>query len=57
VLALWANTHFNAVRRWLGLPYWSLSAYLKQKVKRAVNYIERSAIAGRIPHGNSSTTC
>jgi UDP-2,3-diacylglucosamine pyrophosphatase LpxH len=39
MLALWANTHFNAVRRAFGLPYWSLSAYLKQKVKRAVNYI------------------
>ena len=38
-VALWANTHFNAVRRLLGLSYWSLSAYLKQKVKRAVNYI------------------
>ena len=39
MMALWANTHFNAVRRWLGMPYWSLSAYLKHKVKRAVNYI------------------
>jgi len=39
MLALWANTHFNGVRRWLGMPYWSLSAYLKHKVKRAVNYI------------------
>jgi UDP-2,3-diacylglucosamine pyrophosphatase LpxH len=38
-LALWANTHFNVIRRFLGLPYWSLSAYLKQRVKRAVNYI------------------
>jgi UDP-2,3-diacylglucosamine pyrophosphatase LpxH len=38
-LALWANTHFNVVRRFFGLPYWSLSAYLKQRVKRAVNYI------------------
>lgn len=37
--ALWANTHFNTIRRILGLPYWSLSAYLKQRVKRAVNYI------------------
>lgn len=37
--ALWLNMHFNAFRRHLGLPYWSLSAYLKQKVKRAVNYI------------------
>jgi UDP-2,3-diacylglucosamine pyrophosphatase LpxH len=38
-LALWANTHFNVLRRVLGMPYWSLSAYLKQRVKRAVNYI------------------
>jgi UDP-2,3-diacylglucosamine pyrophosphatase LpxH len=38
-LALWANTHFNVVRRFFGLSYWSLSAYLKQRVKRAVNYI------------------
>jgi UDP-2,3-diacylglucosamine pyrophosphatase LpxH len=38
-LALWANTHFNTMRRCFGLPYWSLSAYLKHRVKRAVNYI------------------
>jgi len=38
-VALWANTHFNVVRRFFGLSYWSLSAYLKQRVKRAVNYI------------------
>lgn len=28
------------VRRRLGRPYWSLSAYLKQRVKNAVSYIE-----------------
>ncbi|MEM7397477.1 MAG: UDP-2,3-diacylglucosamine diphosphatase [Pseudomonadota bacterium] len=39
VTALWFNTHLNAVRRWFGMPYWSLSAYLKYKVKRAVNFI------------------
>jgi UDP-2,3-diacylglucosamine pyrophosphatase LpxH len=38
-LALWANMHLNVARRWLGMPYWSLAAYLKQRVKRAVNYI------------------
>lgn len=38
-LALWINTRLNWARRRLGLPYWSLSAYLKQRVKRAVNYI------------------
>jgi UDP-2,3-diacylglucosamine pyrophosphatase LpxH len=29
------------MRRWLGLEYWSLSAYLKQKVKNALEYICR----------------
>jgi len=38
-MALWLNTHLNVARRWFGMPYWSLSAHLKHKVKRAVNYI------------------
>jgi UDP-2,3-diacylglucosamine pyrophosphatase LpxH len=37
--------HFNEIchkfRRALGLPYWSLSAYLKHKVKNALEYICR----------------
>lgn len=33
------NTGFNAIRRRLGYPYWSLSAYLKHKAKRAVEFI------------------
>ena len=33
------NTWYNALRRRLGLPYWSLSAWLKHKVKTAVNFI------------------
>ena len=37
--ALYCNTHFNYVRRKLGFPYWSLSAWLKLKVKNAVNFI------------------
>lgn len=36
-LALIINTAFNYVRRKMGFPYWSLSAYLKQKVKNAVS--------------------
>ena len=36
---LWLNRHFNTVRRRLGYPYWSLSAYLKRRVKNAVEYI------------------
>jgi UDP-2,3-diacylglucosamine pyrophosphatase LpxH len=39
VAALNFNTVFNHTRRRLGMSYWSLSAYLKHKVKKAVNYI------------------
>ena len=40
-LALGANYWINLLRRRLGLSYWSLSAYLKQRVKNAVEYISR----------------
>lgn len=33
------NRHLNSLRARMGLPYWSLSKYLKLKVKRAVNFI------------------
>lgn len=33
------NRHFNSLRARLGLPYWSLSQYLKHRVKGAVNFI------------------
>ncbi len=33
------NRWFNRARRLLGLPYWSLSAYVKGRVKRAVSFI------------------
>jgi UDP-2,3-diacylglucosamine pyrophosphatase LpxH len=33
------NRHLNNLRGRLGLPYWSLSAYLKHKVKKALNYV------------------
>lgn len=38
-LLLWSNRWVNLVRRRLGFPYWSLAAYLKHKVKNAVNFI------------------
>ena len=38
-LLLRLNIAFNAVRRRFKLPYWSLSAHLKRKVKNAVQYI------------------
>jgi Uncharacterized protein conserved in bacteria len=39
-LALSLNHYLNLIRRRLGLPYWSLSAYLKHKVKNAVQYMD-----------------
>lgn len=33
------NRHLNTLRSRFGLPYWSLSAYLKHKVKTALNYV------------------
>lgn len=38
-LAMWANAPVNWIRRRLGLGFWSLSAFLKYRVKRAVNFI------------------
>ncbi|MCA8906870.1 MAG: UDP-2,3-diacylglucosamine diphosphatase [Rhodospirillaceae bacterium] len=40
-LLLNTNTTVNRIRRRLGLTYWSLSAYLKHKTKRAVEFIGR----------------
>jgi len=42
------NQWFNSWRARAGLPYWSLSQYLKGKVKNAVNYITsfEDALAG-----------
>lgn len=36
---LFANRLVNYFRRKFGFPYWSLAAYLKHKVKNAVNFI------------------
>lgn len=34
-----ANKLFNHVRKLLNMPYWSLSAYMKKRVKNAVQYV------------------
>ncbi len=46
--ALVLNRYFNAIRRRLGHPYWSLSQWLKRRVKEAVKAIDRfeAAVAG-----------
>jgi UDP-2,3-diacylglucosamine pyrophosphatase LpxH len=38
-VALGVNDGLNFLRRRMGLSYWSLSAYLKHKVKNAVEYV------------------
>jgi UDP-2,3-diacylglucosamine pyrophosphatase LpxH len=40
-LLLKMNAPLNAVRRLFGLPYWSLSAFVKQNVKNAVSFISQ----------------
>jgi UDP-2,3-diacylglucosamine pyrophosphatase LpxH len=39
------NHWYNLARRHLGYPYWSLSAYIKGRVKDAVRYIDEFEIA------------
>ncbi len=39
------NRYLNQLRGRLGLPYWSLSAYLKSKVKKALNYVTDFEVA------------
>ena len=51
-LTLRINHHFNSLRGRLGLPYWSLSKFLKLKVKRAVSYVSdfEAAVAREARH-------
>ncbi len=59
-LALSINLWFNIARRRLGFPYWSLSAYLKHKVKNAVEYIsnyEHAVVAEARRRGVDGVIC
>ena len=38
-MLIWLNRYLNACRRYLGYGYWSLAAFLKHRVKNAVQYI------------------
>ncbi|HEV2321639.1 MAG TPA: UDP-2,3-diacylglucosamine diphosphatase, partial [Gammaproteobacteria bacterium] len=42
---LYLNRWVNVFRRKLGFPYWSLAAYLKHKVKNAVQFISDFEVA------------
>jgi UDP-2,3-diacylglucosamine pyrophosphatase LpxH len=54
------NTAFNRARSRLGLPYWSLAAYLKHKVKNAGKFIakfERAVAAEARTRGFDGVVC
>jgi UDP-2,3-diacylglucosamine pyrophosphatase LpxH len=54
------NRYLNNTRGRLGLPYWSLSAYLKHKVKKALNYVTDFENAGAheaAKHGYQGVVC
>ena len=54
------NRHLNSLRARLGLPYWSLSQYLKHKVKKALNYVmdfERAVAAEARSRGYQGVVC
>lgn len=38
-LVVWLSAQLNKIRAWLGLPYWSLSKYLKAKAKYAASFV------------------
>jgi UDP-2,3-diacylglucosamine pyrophosphatase LpxH len=44
-VVLQLNHYYNVGRRRLGYPYWSLSAYLKSRVKNAVEFVSNFADA------------
>jgi len=57
---LMLNRWFNLLRRKLGLRYWSLSAYLKGRVKEAVKYIgnfEQAVVREAREHGYDGIVC
>jgi UDP-2,3-diacylglucosamine pyrophosphatase LpxH len=54
------NVFINRVRRMLGKDYWSLAAFLKHKVKNAVQYIssfEQAVVNEAIQHGVDGVIC
>ena len=58
--ALVTNTWFNIIRRRLGFPYWSFSAWAKLRVKNAVNFIgdfEEALSQDAVKHGVDGVIC
>ncbi len=58
--AIWLSIHISRARRRLGLPYWSFSAWSKQKVKKAVSFIgafEQAVAAEASRNGADVVVC
>jgi UDP-2,3-diacylglucosamine pyrophosphatase LpxH len=54
------NRHLNHLRGRMGLPYWSLSSYLKQRVKKAMSYVSdfETAVANEArKRGHQGVVC
>ena len=54
------NRYFNYLRSFFGLGYWSLSAYIKSKVKNAVNFVsdfEESLVKYAERHNAKGVIC
>jgi UDP-2,3-diacylglucosamine pyrophosphatase LpxH len=59
-LMMQVNLVFNTIRRQFKLPYWSLSAYLKKRVKNAVQFIgqyEEAVAHAAIERGVDGVVC
>lgn len=57
---LTVNRYLNRLRGRLGLPYWSLSAFLKHRVKRAINYMtdfEKAVAHEALKRGHQGVVC
>jgi len=58
--ALWINTHYNWWRHKMGFGYWSLSQYLKQKVKKGIDFVfkfENTIVEYCVRHGYDGVIC
>ncbi len=54
------NRHFNRLRHKMGMGYWSLSSYVKQRVKKAVSFIsayEKAVIEDCREQGHDGVIC
>lgn len=57
---MWANRQFNSLRARLGMGFWSLSAFIKHKVKQAVSFIgdyEESVVKAAEERGVDGILC